>query len=90
MFRRRQTTLSAISRAVDGVRGRSNVPSHLTSPCTSIGYLISALRRVPVELGPSPRGKFGDDDDDDDDDESRDQTLENDIKRFASPPSIIH
>ena len=58
-FRCRPTTLSAISRAVDGVGGRSNVPSHLTSPHASSGYSISALRRAPVELGPSTRGKFG-------------------------------
>ncbi len=53
-----RTTLSAISRAVDGVEQRLNIPSHLTLPCASVGYLISALQRAPAELDPSPRCKF--------------------------------
>ena len=57
-FFRHRTTLSAISRAVDGVERRLNVPSHLTLPCASVGYSISALRRAPAELDPSPRCKF--------------------------------
>ncbi len=51
----RPTTLSAISRAVDGVERRLFDPSHPTSPCASIGYSISALRCAPAALGPSPR-----------------------------------
>ena len=58
-FRCRPTTLSAISRIVDGVGGRLNVPSHLTLPGASSGYSISALQHAPVELGSSTRGKFG-------------------------------
>ncbi len=54
----RPTTLLAISWPVDGVRGRLNVPSNLTLPCASIGYLILALQRALAELGPSTRCKF--------------------------------
>jgi hypothetical protein len=57
-FFRHRTTLLAVSRAADGVRGRLNVPTHLTSPCASVGYSISALRRAPAELGPSKRCRF--------------------------------
>ncbi len=57
LFRCR-TTLLAVSWAADGVRGRLNVPSHLTLPCASIGYLKSALQRAPAELGLSTRCKF--------------------------------
>jgi hypothetical protein len=57
-FFRHRTTLSAISRAVDGVEQQLNVPSHLTLPCASIGYSILALRRAPAELDPLPRCKF--------------------------------
>jgi hypothetical protein len=43
---------------VDGVEQQLLNPSHPTLPCASIGYSISALRRAPAELGPSPRCKF--------------------------------
>jgi hypothetical protein len=42
-FFRRPTTLSAITRAVDGVEQRLFNPSHPTLPCAFIGYSISAL-----------------------------------------------
>ena len=44
------STLLAISRAVDGVRGRSNVPPHRIHRRASVGRSILALRRVPAEL----------------------------------------
>ncbi len=57
-FFHRPTTLLAISWAVDRVRGRLNIPSHLTLPRASIGYLILVLQCAPAELGPSTRCKF--------------------------------
>ena len=44
------STLLAISRAVDGVRERTNVPPHRIHRRASVGRLILALRRVPAEL----------------------------------------
>jgi hypothetical protein len=44
------STLLAISRAVDGVRGRSNVQTHRIHRRASVGRSILALRRVPAEL----------------------------------------
>ncbi len=38
------------ARAVDGVRGQLFDPSHRRSPCASIGYSGSALRRACEEL----------------------------------------
>ncbi len=45
------STLLAISRAVDGVRGWLFNPSYLRLPCASIGYSGLALRQACEELG---------------------------------------
>jgi hypothetical protein len=46
-----RSTLLAISRAVDGVRGQLFDLSHRRLPCASIGYSGSALGRACEELG---------------------------------------
>jgi hypothetical protein len=43
-------TLMAISRAVDGIIGRLNVPSHRIHRRASVYRSILALRRAPAEL----------------------------------------
>jgi hypothetical protein len=45
------STLLAISRAMDGVRGQLFNPSHRRLPCTLIGYSWLALRQLCEELG---------------------------------------
>ncbi len=48
LFFRRPTTLSAISRAVDGVERRLFNPSHPTSQCASIGYSYRRCDALPL------------------------------------------